>query len=319
MTNSPRLPRRAFLGRALAGSASAWSVLRLAAACRAAEPSVASAAGPLPLEMPGYSEPRFPYRTFSIKDFGAQAEASAKNTPDSCRNVLIEDCVLDTGDDCICLKAGRNEDAWAVGRPLENVLIRRCRTKRGHAGVGIGSEMSAGIRNVLVQDCRFDGTDRGLHIKSCPGRGGFVENVRIENLDMDHIVGPAIRVTLRYAKEKGASPALPKFRDFQFRNIVCRKAKQAAELFGLEESPLERMLLERVDITADAGLQAENIRDAELRDVRIAARRSPLMRIANSQAVTIERAARLLSGKRPSNRRRGPGMAQGGADWPDDP
>ncbi|MCX6908552.1 MAG: glycoside hydrolase family 28 protein, partial [Verrucomicrobia bacterium] len=97
--------------------------------------------------------------------------------PDSCKNVLIEDCLLDTGDDCICLKAGRDQDGWSVGRPCENILIRRCRTKRGHGGVVIGSEMSASVRNVFVHDCEFDGTERGVRIKSLPGRGGFIENV----------------------------------------------------------------------------------------------------------------------------------------------
>jgi len=189
--------------------------------------------------------------------------------PDACRNVLIEDCVLDTGDDCICLKAGRNEDAWAVGRPLENVLIRRCQTKRGHAGVALGSEMSAGIRHVLIEDCRFDGTQRGFHIKSCPGRGGVIEHVRIQNIAMDKISGTAIRVTLRYAKEQAAGAALPKFRDFQFRNITCGQAKAAIELVGLPGSPLEDITLENVAITAKTGLQAEHVQNLQRRGVTL--------------------------------------------------
>lgn len=191
--------------------------------------------------------------------------------PDACRNVLIEDCTLDTGDDCICLKAGRNEDAWAVGRPCENILVRRCQTKRGHAGVAIGSEMSGSIRNVLVHDCRFEGTQRGFHIKACPGRGGVVENVRVHDIFMDRITGQAIRVTLRYANEKVASQALPKFRDMQFRNINCRKAKVAIELVGLAESPLDDIALDNVHITADTGMQTEHVVNLRQRDVVISA------------------------------------------------
>jgi polygalacturonase len=118
--------------------------------------------------------------------------------PDSCRNVLIEECLLDTGDDCICLKAGRDEDAWAVGKPCENVVVRHCRTKRGHGGVVFGSEMSAGIRNVLVHDCEFDGTDIGLRFKSLPGRGGYVENIWCRDIRMDRIRNAAVHMTFRY-------------------------------------------------------------------------------------------------------------------------
>lgn len=102
--------------------------------------------------------------------------------PDGCRNVLIEDCFVDVGDDNICLKSGRDEEARRIGRPCENIVIRRCTTKSGHGGFVIGSEMSAGIKNVLVEDFRFFGTDRGLRFKSRVGRGGIVENIWVPRL-----------------------------------------------------------------------------------------------------------------------------------------
>jgi polygalacturonase len=78
--------------------------------------------------------------------------------PINCRNVIIEDCCFDTGDDCIVLKAGLNEDGWRVDKPCENIIIRHCRTKRGHGGVVIGSEMSGSVRNIFIHDCKFNGT-----------------------------------------------------------------------------------------------------------------------------------------------------------------
>jgi len=208
--------------------------------------------------------------------------------PDGCRNVLVEDCLLDTGDDCICLKAGRNEDAWAVGRPCENVVVRRCRTLHGHGGVVLGSEMSAGIRNVLVHDCRFEGTQRGIRIKSCPGRGGTIENVWFEDITMDHITSAAIHITLRYTREDGDPKALPQFRNIHIRNVACQKAKTAVEMFGLPDRFIEGVTLEDVTIAAEAGLRAEQVRDVRLTRVAIAPRTSPVMRFADCQDVTIE-------------------------------
>lgn len=208
--------------------------------------------------------------------------------PDACRNVVVEDCLLDTGDDCICLKAGRNEDAWAVGQPCENVVVRRCRTLRGHGGVVLGSEMSAGIRNVLVHDCQFEGTQRGIRIKSCPGRGGAIENVWFQDIAMDRISAAAIHITLRYTRQDGDPKALPRFRNIHVRNVTCGKAKTAVEMFGLPEQFIENVSLEDVTIASAAGLRAEQVRGVRLTRVRISAKTPPVMQFTDSQDVLIQ-------------------------------
>jgi polygalacturonase len=207
--------------------------------------------------------------------------------PDSCRNVLIEDCVLDTGDDCICLKAGRDEDGWAVGKPCENVVIRRCRTQRGHGGVVFGSEMSAGIRNVFVHDCRFEGTDIGLRFKSLPGRGGYVENVWCQDIEMDSIRSAAIHMTFRYSKPDSASAAQPRFRNIQIRHVTCAKAKQAAVILGLPANRISDVLIEDVRIAASRGVSAEYVSGLKaLRaDLRVAS--GPLFRFLDGQQLDI--------------------------------
>ena len=209
--------------------------------------------------------------------------------PDCCRNVLIEDCYLDTGDDCICLKAGRNEDAWEVGKPLENVLICRCRTKRGHGGVVIGSEMSAGVRNVFVHDCRFAGTQRGIRIKSLPGRGGFVENVFFQDITMEEISGEAIRLNLRYPDAR-AGGALPRFRGIHIGNVTCEKAKVAVEMLGLPECPIEEVTLSDVRIAAAAGFRGEYVHRLRLTRFDVQPARGPVLRFVDSRDVTIEQA-----------------------------
>ncbi len=103
------------------------------------------------------------------------------------RNVLVEDCIFDQGDDAIALKSGANHDGWRLNAPTENVVVRRCTMRRGHQLIAIGSDLSGGIRNIHVHDCGFGGGDGNppfnlVLIKTNRGRGGFVENIWIENL-----------------------------------------------------------------------------------------------------------------------------------------
>ena len=105
--------------------------------------------------------------------------------PESCRDVLIENCFFDTGDDCIAIKSGRNNDGRLVAIPAENIIIRNCRMKDGHGGVTIGSEVSGGVRNVFTENCDMDSPnlDRALRIKTNSVRGGFIENIFMRNCD----------------------------------------------------------------------------------------------------------------------------------------
>jgi polygalacturonase len=189
--------------------------------------------------------------------------------PDSCRNVLVEACLLDTGDDCICLKAGRDEDGWAVGKPCENVVVRRCRTKRGHGGVVFGSEMSAGIRNVLVYDCDFDGTDIGLRFKSLPGRGGAVENIWCRDIRMVRIRNAAVHMTFRYWKPDSATGAQPRFRNFFISDVTCASAKRAVVIEGLPENRMENIAFENLRIAAKTGVAAAHVKGLRFKKVEV--------------------------------------------------
>ena len=107
--------------------------------------------------------------------------------PESCRNVHISDCHISVGDDCITIKSGRDAQARRLGVPCENITITNCTMLSGHGGVVIGSEMSGSVRKVTISNCVFDGTDRGIRIKSTRGRGGVVE------LSLIHISEPTRR------------------------------------------------------------------------------------------------------------------------------
>jgi hypothetical protein len=175
--------------------------------------------------------------------------------PDACRNVLIEHCDVSTGDDAITLKSGLGPDAWKDGRPLENVLIRHCRIGFGHGGITIGSDMSAGVRNVHAHDCEIDGVDRGIRIKSKPGRGGFVENIVVERVKMRR-VAHAVDINLYYAGNREETLDIenlrhvPRFEHFVLRDITCESADHAVTLRGLPGYPLKDIRMENVEIRA---------------------------------------------------------------------
>ena len=113
---------------------------------------------------------------------------------------MIEDCDFDTGDDCIAIKSGRDEDGRFWNIPSENIIVRNCRMKDGHAGVAIGSEVTGGCRNVWVENCRMDSPelDRIIRIKSNAIRGGEVENLFVRNIFVGECKESILGIEMKY-------------------------------------------------------------------------------------------------------------------------
>jgi polygalacturonase len=191
--------------------------------------------------------------------------------PDSSRNVLIEDSFFSTGDDCVVIKSGLNEDGWRVGKPSENIVVRRLRGELGHGGVVIGSEMSGGVRNVWVTDSEFIGTDRGLRIKSMRGRGGVIENVFYENVRHRDIRLMVVELTTFYAsstlKPKTETP--PTIRNVHVKNVSAQGAKQAIDIVGLPELPIRDITFENVEIVADQGLRCVDCDNVSFKNTKL--------------------------------------------------
>ena len=173
--------------------------------------------------------------------------------------------------------------AESVG-PCENVVVTGCTVFAGHGGFTVGSEMSGGIRNVLVKDCQFLGTDVGIRFKSTRGRGGVVENIFINGISMYNIIEDAITFDLYYGgksvtddmdgiEQQSASARIvadettPCFRDITIENIICRGASRALYFNGLPEQPITNVNLRNIHITADKegefhyceGVKKENV------------------------------------------------------------
>lgn len=154
--------------------------------------------------------------------------------PESCENVLIENCVFDTGDDCIAIKSGRNEDGREggkgryVGRPSKNIIVRNCVMKDGHGGVVIGSEISGGCNNVFVENCKMDSPnlDRILRIKTNSCRGGVIENIYMRNVEVGQCAEAVLKINLDYEpKEIGRRGFYPTVRNIYMENVTCQKSK----------------------------------------------------------------------------------------------
>lgn len=179
---------------------------------------------------------------------------------DSCRRVHVVGCIVDTGDDGLCLKSGINEAGRRIGVPTEDVLIENCTVYEGHGGFTIGSEMSGGVRNVLVQNCTFIGTALGLRFKTARGRGGLVENIHIRGIRMTGIEGSAIDFNFFYFSEGQAAAAVPPvtegtptFRNILFEDITSHGSKAAFTLRGLPEMPLREITFRDVSLAATRG------------------------------------------------------------------
>lgn len=127
--------------------------------------------------------------------------------PESCRNVRITGCHIDVGDDCIAVKAGTEDALEDV--PCENIAITGCTMVHGHGGVVLGSEMSGGIRRVSITGCVFDGTDRGIRIKSRRGRGGAVEDVSVTGIVMNDVLCPLVINLMYFCGKDGKLPSFP--------------------------------------------------------------------------------------------------------------
>ena len=217
--------------------------------------------------------------------------------PDSSKNVLIEDSFFSTGDDCIIIKSGLNEDGWRVGKPSENIVVRRVRGAVGHGGVGIGSEMSGGVRNVWVHDCEFKGTDRGLRIKSMRGRGGVVENVWYERVRHENLRLMDVELTTFYASStlKPRTQTPPTIRGIHVRDITAVGARKAIDVIGLPERPIEDVSFDNVDVSSDGGVHVVDAKNIRFDGVRIATANPPTFSLSNVHQVVINRSCAALN------------------------
>jgi hypothetical protein len=212
--------------------------------------------------------------------------------PDSCVNVHVSDCHIDVGDDCITIKSGRDRQGRRIGRPAENYTITNCTMLRGHGGVVIGSEMSGGVRRIVITNCIFDGTDRGIRIKSTRGRGGAVEDVRVSNVVMRGIKEEALTLNLFYtaAPPEPASERTPHFRRIHISGVTG-DAEVAAYFAGLPEAPLEDVRCSDVRLRTRKGFLVKDAKDLVLDGLAVDAKEGAPVRLERVEGAEVSRLA----------------------------
>ena len=201
---------------------------------------------------------------------------------DACEGVILVGSTFDVGDDAICIKSGKDADGRRHARKCRNLIISDCTVYHGHGGFVVGSEMSGGVENIKVSDCRFIGTDTGLRFKSTRGRGGLVRDIWCERIYMKDIVTFAVTFNLYYQgvaatdMKDGASADLqpvdettPEFRDMHFADIVCNGARQAIYINGLPEMPVRGISFENSLFVSDRETTVQYAEDVTFSNVTV--------------------------------------------------
>lgn len=158
--------------------------------------------------------------------------------PESCKDVLIERCYFDTGDDCIAIKSGRNRDGLRWAKPSENIIVRDCYMKNGHGGVVVGSEISGGYKNLFVENCKMDSPEleRVIRIKTNTCRGGVIEDIYVRNVEVGQCKEAVLKINLDYEPKEICKRAYPPtVRNVYLENVNCQKSKYGVYIIGLED------------------------------------------------------------------------------------
>ena len=218
---------------------------------------------------------------------------------ESCLNSIVVNSKFDVGDDGICIKSGKDEDGRNRGIPTENVIVDNCKVFQGHGGFVVGSEMSGGVKNILVSNCQFLGTDVGLRFKSNRDRGGVVENIHISDIYMFNIATESFLFDLYYGG-KSASESLedgdvtpsdeiifpvnektPQFKDIFVKNIVARNVRRAMYFNGLPEMNIDNINVENAFVTSEYGAELAESTNINFKNVTVIPKKGPAFLFTN--------------------------------------
>lgn len=191
--------------------------------------------------------------------------------PESCREVLIDNCFFDTGDDCIAIKSGRNNDGRRLNTPTENIIVRNCTMKDGHGGITVGSEISGGVRNLFAHDCKMDSPDlwTALRVKNNASRGGKLENFYFRNITVGTVSRAVVEIDFNY--EEGAKGAhIPIVRNYVVENLTCATGNRAVDLQGLDNAPIYDVTMRNCEFgTVKNPSVLKNVRGLKLDNVKV--------------------------------------------------
>lgn len=209
-----------------------------------------------------------PMKSTNVTVDGVTVESHGPNNdgcdPEYSKNVIIKNCTFNTGDDCIAIKAGKDGDGRRVAMKSENIIVQDCNMLDGHGGVVMGSEMTGGIKNVFVENCKMDSPnlDRAIRIKSNSRRGGIVENVFVRNIEVGQVKEAVLRINMFYnVYGNQTGNFIPQVKNVILENVKVKNGGKFGVLAkGYAELPIENVLFKNVTIDkVDEAFSIENV------------------------------------------------------------
>jgi len=169
--------------------------------------------------------------------------------PECCKNVLIDDCYFDTGDDCIAIKSGRNNDGRRIGVASENIVVRNSKMVEGHGGVVMGSEISGDVRYVFAENCIMDSPnlERAIRIKSNSVRGGTIEHIYVRNIEVKQVREAVLKINMYYSKERAKN--IPIARNVYMENVKGFKSEYGVWIEAYKDQPARNIVLNNCDFS----------------------------------------------------------------------
>lgn len=211
-----------------------------------------------------------PYKSNSVTVDGVTVDSHGPNNdgcnPEYSKNVIIKNCTFNTGDDCIAIKAGRDAEGRRVAISSENIVVQNCKMIDGHGGVVIGSEMSAGVKNVFVENCTMNSPnlDRAIRLKTNSRRGGTVDGLYVRNIKVGQVKEAVLRINMFYATYANqAGEFIPKIQNILLENITVENGGSYGILAkGYEQSPISNVTLKNVVIEkVDEAFSIEHVKN----------------------------------------------------------
>ena len=224
---------------------------------------------------------------------------------ESCRHSLVYNCIFDVGDDAICVKSGKDKEGRDRGVPTEKLIVAKNTVYHGHGGFTIGSEMSGGVKDVYVTDCKFLGTDIGLRFKSAYERGGVVENIHINNIYMTQIPADAIRFTMAYTggapmetkmhpnisdsiNNREKDEKIPTFKNFNISDIVIHEANKALTITGIPGPYMQDISIRNMIAVTAKGVECSAAQNIFLDAIQFIVLQGSTIRLSNTQRFSVK-------------------------------
>ena len=219
-----------------------------------------------------------PFKSNNVIVDGVTVESHGPNNdgcdPEYSKNVIIKNCTFNTGDDCIAIKAGRDAEGRRVAIKTENIVVQNCKMIDGHGGVVIGSEMSAGVSNVFVENCTMDSPnlDRAIRLKTNSRRGGTIDGVYVRNVEVGQVKEAVLKLNMFYATYTNQTGEfIPEIKNIWLENVTVKNGGEFGILAkGYEDSPITNVTLRNVNIEkVENAFSLENVKNLKLIDTYI--------------------------------------------------